>query len=158
MTMRTMARVLVSGSLAGIAAALTLGAAAKREGHPAARPLNATSHWLHGDSAAAYARVDWAHTGVGYATHHWAAIMWAAMFEALRQRSSRSDVAAVVRDAAIAATTAAIVDYTITPRRLTPGWELVLSKRSLALAYAAMAAGFAASEYLFPARTKTRQT
>ena len=33
-------------------------------------------------------------------------------------------------------------DYTVTPRRFTPGWELVLSKRSMALVYGAMAAGF----------------
>ena len=38
---------------------------------------------------------------------------------------------------------AAAVDYTITPKRLTPGWELVLSKTSMAVVYAAMSAGFA---------------
>jgi len=36
---------------------------------------------------------------------------------------------------------AAAVDYGITPKRLTPGWELVLSKRAIALAYVAMAFG-----------------
>ncbi len=154
--MKTMLRVLFSGSLASITAALMLAAASKREGHPAAGPLNATAHWLHGDSAAAYRGVDWAHTGVGYATHHSATLMWAGVFEALRQFSSRSDPAAVARDAGIAATAAAVVDYTITPHRLTPGWELVLSKRSMALAYAAMAAGFVASELLLPARRQER--
>jgi branched-chain amino acid transport system permease protein len=39
----------------------------------------------------------------------------------------------------------AAVDYTITPHRFTPGWELVLSKRGMALAYAAMALGFVAT-------------
>ena len=48
------------------------------------------------------------------------------------------------RATAIAALAAA-VDYTITPHRFTPGWELVLSRRGMALAYAAMAAGFAAT-------------
>ena len=152
-----MMRVLVSGSLASLASALTLAAASRREGHSAPRPLNATSHWLHGDSAAACEGADWRHTGVGYATHHTATMLWAAFFEALRTYSSRSDAAAVVRDAAIASTTAAIVDYTITPHRLTPGWELALSKRSMALAYAAMAAGFVASEYLWPARKEQRE-
>ena len=39
---------------------------------------------------------------------------------------------------------AAAVDYIATPRRFTPGWEFVLSKRSMAVAYAAMAFGLAA--------------
>jgi hypothetical protein len=154
--MKTMLRVLVSGSLASMTAALALAAASKREGHPAAVPLNATSHWLHGDVAAAYGEVDWPHTGVGYATHHAATIFWAGLFETLRRYSSRSDLGAVARDAVVAATTAAIVDYTITPHRLTPGWELALPKRSMAFAYAAMAAGFVASEFLLPARRQQR--
>ncbi len=136
---KALLRVLLSGSLASITAALTLAAASKREGHPAAVPLNATSHWLHGDSAAA---------GVGYATPNSATLMWAGVFEGLRQSSCRADLGAVARDAAIAATAAAIVDYTITPHRLTPRWELAVSKRSMALAYAAMAAGFVVSEFL----------
>jgi hypothetical protein len=110
---QTIVRVLISGSLASIGAALTLAAASKREGRAAAVPLNATSHWLHGDSAADYEGVDWQHTGVGYATHHSAAIFWAGLFELLRQYSSRSDLAAVVRDAMIASTCAATVDYTV---------------------------------------------
>jgi hypothetical protein len=133
-----------------IHAALTLAAASKREGGTPAQPLNATSHWLHGDSAAAERSIDWPHTGVGYATHHSATLFWAGLFEALRGYSSRTDLAAVTRDAAIAATTAAVVDYTITPHRLTPGWELVLRKRSMALAYVAMGAAFVASDRLFP--------
>ncbi len=145
---KSLLRVLLSGSLASITAALTLAAASKREGHRAAVPLNATSHWLHGDSAAAYCGVDWPHTGVGYATHNSATLMWAGVFEGLRQSSCRADLGAVARDAAIAATAAAIVDYTITPHRLTPRWELAVSKRSMALAYAAMAAGFVVSEFL----------
>ena len=57
-------------------------------------------------------------------------------------RPERTPAAILGRAAAIA-TLAAIVDYTITPKRFTPGWELVLSKRSMALTYAAMAVGFA---------------
>lgn len=156
--MRTMMRVLVSGSLASVAAALTLAAASKLEGQTVAQPLNATSHWLHGESAAGYPGADWRHTGVGYATHHLATLLWAGVFEVLRQYSSRSGPAVIVRDAAITSTTAAIVDYVITPRRLSPGWELTLRKRSMALAYAAMAAAFVATECLFPARKRERKT
>ena len=82
--------------------------------------------------------------------------MWAMLFESLRQRSSSDSSAAVVRDAAITSVVAAAVDYTITPHRFTPGWELVLSKRSMAMAYAAMAAGFVATEYLLPGRERPK--
>lgn len=154
--MKTISRVLLSGSLASVAAALALAAASKRERRAWSAPLNATSHWLNGDVAARFDGSDWRHTGVGYATHHSATTFWAGLFEALRRYSSRSDAAAVMRDAAIASTTAAVVDYTITPHRLTPGWELVLPKRSMALAYIAMAAAFAASELLLPRRLPAR--
>ena len=39
---------------------------------------------------------------------------------------------------------AAVIYYGATPKRLTPGWELVLSKRSIAATYVAMAFGLAA--------------
>jgi hypothetical protein len=39
---------------------------------------------------------------------------------------------------------AAIVDYGIVPKRLTPGWELSLSKKSMAGAFASLAIGLAA--------------
>jgi hypothetical protein len=152
----TMLRVLVCGSLASVAAALTLAAASRNESRSAAAPINATSHWLHGDSAATHENFDLPHTGVGYATHHGAAIFWAGLFEALRRRSGRADWHAVARDATVASATAAFVDYVLTPHRLTPGWELVLSKKSMALAYIAMAAAFATSELLLPKRQHIR--
>jgi hypothetical protein len=39
---------------------------------------------------------------------------------------------------------AAIVDYGITPKRLTPGWELTLSRKAMVGAYAGLALGLAA--------------
>jgi hypothetical protein len=152
--MNTASRALISGSLASIAAAVALAACARREGRRAPQPLNATSHWLHGDQAAARGEADLPHTVVGYGTHHAAAVMWAGMFEWMRERSSSDSTAAVVRDAAVTSTVAAAVDYTITPHRFTPGWELVLSKQSMAMAYAAMAAGFVVAEYLLPMRRR----
>jgi hypothetical protein len=43
---------------------------------------------------------------------------------------------------------AAAIDYGVTPKQLTPGWELVLSKRSMAATYGAMALGLAAGALL----------
>ncbi|VVB45672.1 hypothetical protein RHAL1_01891 [Beijerinckiaceae bacterium RH AL1] len=138
-------RSLVTG-LAGAAtstAALTV--VAKLEGRGAVQPLNATSHWLHGDRAARQRQADLARTGVGLGTHVAATIFWASLFETWMLDRPARDASEVAARAAVVAGLAAVVDYTVTPRRFTPGWELVLSKRSMALVYAAMAVGFAAS-------------
>jgi hypothetical protein len=94
--------------------------------------MNATGHRAHGDGAARIPAPDLKHTALGYGPHHAAAIIWAGLFEHLREGSQAHCMAAASRDALISAATAAVIDYTITPYRLTPGWELVLSKRSMA--------------------------
>ena len=48
---------------------------------------------------------------------------------------------------------AAIVDYGATPKRFTPGWEFVLTKRSMTFAYIAMAFGLAAGADLYRRKT-----
>jgi hypothetical protein len=45
-------------------------------------------------------------------------------------------------------------DYLLLPRRLSPGWELALTRKSMAGAFAAMAAGLAAGA--LAARSATR--
>ena len=47
----------------------------------------------------------------------------------------------LLRDACIMSAIAAGIDYGATPKRLTPGWELVLSRRSMGATYGAMALG-----------------
>lgn len=133
-------RALLSGSAGCLASVAALAVVALAEGKAAPQPLNATSHWLNGDEAARYRGLDAAHTGTGLATHLAATIFWATLFEAWegpRRRPGR-----LGRAAAVSALAAAI-DYTITPHRFTPGWELVLTKRAMACVYAAMAGGFA---------------
>jgi hypothetical protein len=49
----------------------------------------------------------------------------------------------VVAAAAATAATASFVDYQLTPKRLEPGFDKQLSRRSLAMVYAAFAAGLA---------------
>jgi hypothetical protein len=135
---------LVTGTAASVASAGALALLAKREGKGALQPTNATSHWLHGDAAARHRAPDVAHTLLGYATHHASAVFWAVPFEAwLAARPPRSPVE-LLRDAFAMSAIAAAVDYGATPKRLTPGWELVVSKRSMAAAYGAMALGLAA--------------
>ncbi len=135
-------RALVSGTAATVTSAAVLALVAAAEGKGPAQPLNATSHWLYGKRAAAFSKPNIKQTTVGLATHHAATIFWALVFEtSLSLRPTRGPAAIFGRATAIG-TLAAIVDYTITPERFTPGWELVLTKRSMALVYGAMAAGF----------------
>ncbi len=90
-------------------------------------------------------RVDARHTEVGYATHHAATVFWALLFEAWREASPGAFKARMVTAALAVSAIAAAVDYGATPRRFTRGRELVLSKRAIAVAYAAMALGMAAA-------------
>jgi hypothetical protein len=118
---------------------------ARAEGKGALQPLNATSHWLHGEQAGFVTRADAAHIllwdsrpttprrGFGRScSRDW-----------IRGRRSPAPIG-LLRDSAIIAAIAAAVDYGITPKRLTPGWEAVLSKRAIATTYIAMAFGLTA--------------
>jgi hypothetical protein len=150
--MNLLLRAFVSGTFASVAAAVALAVCAKREGHSAPQPMNATSHWVHGDLAALVRDVNFEQTAVGYGTHHIAAILWAYLFELLRNRTPEAGLVAIAGDALTASASAALIDYTVTPHRLTPGWELILSKRSMALGYLSMAAGLVVAEYVLPRR------
>lgn len=135
---------LISGTTASIASTLALMALARLEGRGALQPTNATSHWLNGPSAADVTTLDGTRTGVGYATHHAATLFWALPFCAWRALRRRDRSATLLTDALAVSAVAALVDYRATPKRFTPGWEFVLSRRAMALAYAAMAGGLAA--------------
>jgi hypothetical protein len=135
---------LISGTTTSLALAFALAMLARAERKGGLQPLNATSHWLHGEQAGFVTGADAAHTLVGYGTHHASAWFWALLFERwLIARRPRA-AAALFRDGALMAAIAAAVDYGMTPKRLTPGWETVLSKRAIATAYVAMAVGLTA--------------
>lgn len=145
---RTLIRALLTGTAASLASAAALALLAKAEGKGALQPTNATSHWLHGKQAARCDTLDATHTLVGFATHWASAVFWALPFEFWRARRRAPSSGALLRGACITSAVAAAVDYGITPKRLTPGWELVLSKRSLVLTYGALALGLAAGAKL----------
>jgi len=150
-TMRVIRDALVSGSLASFGSTIALALAARGEGKAALRPINATSHWLHGDGAARHEAFDGAHTGVGYATNHAACIFWAVFFEAWLAGRKRAPLP-MLRDAVVMSAVAAAVDYGPTPKRFTPGWELVLSRKGMAVAYGGLALGLAAGALLTQSR------
>ena len=147
-----LARAAVSGTAASVASTVALGLVARAEGKAPLQPLNATSHWLNGDGAGAFEGADLVHTGVGYATHHAATIFWALFFEGWTAGRPALSPASVAGGALALSAIAAAVDYGPTPKRFTPGWELVLSKRSMAVVYGAMAAGLAAGALVLPRR------
>ena len=134
---------LLTGTVDSIATTRTLAFLARGEGKKAVQPTNSTSHWIHGEGAADVEDFDVAHTAIGYGTHHASAIFWAIPFEAWLATQPPRTPRQLLRDAALMSAIAATVDYTITPKRLTPGWEEVLSKRSIAATFGSMAIGLA---------------
>lgn len=140
----TIGSAILSGTCASIASAAALGIAALLEGKAAIRPINATSHWLEGPSAGSYEGIDAAHTGIGYLTNHAASIFWAIFFEGWRARRRPVRAVPMLEEAAVMTVIAAAVDYGATPKRFTPGWEFVLSKKGMAIGYAGLALGLAA--------------
>lgn len=58
-------------------------------------------------------------------------------------RSARPSPQRVIAAAFGTTVLAALVDYGLVPKRLTPGWELALPKSDLAAAYMAMGIGLA---------------
>lgn len=130
----------ISGSIASVVTTALLAMMSASEGRGALQATNATSHWLHGDDAGGVSALDVEHTGVGYMTHHASAVLWAALFEMIRPRP-RSDIGGTARAAVATAALAAVVDYGLVPRRVTPGWELVMPSRKVALGFVSLAAG-----------------
>jgi hypothetical protein len=144
MDMETGRSALVTGTIASLLSTAALAALARFEGKSFVQPTNATSHWLNGDEAGRRESADVAHTAVGYATHHGSAVFWALPFELWLAKSPPKSTPELLARAAAMSAIAAAVDYGITPRRLTPGWELTLSKQSMVAAFASLAIGLAA--------------
>ena len=135
----------VSGGAASFISTLALGIASKLEAGHAPAALNSTSHWLWGDREAITDEVSIRHTGVGFATHHASAYMWAVLHERLvGDWAETSPTAAIVAGLGTAAV-ACTVDYTVTPRRLTPGFELRLCRPAMAAGFVAFGIGLAAA-------------
>ncbi|HSN33231.1 MAG TPA: hypothetical protein VLU41_11150 [Ideonella sp.] len=137
-----LARTAASGSAASVLSIATLAARGRRDDASAWAPLNAPSHWLFGRRALRQDGASWRYSASGLVTHHLASLFWAWFYERLLGR--RAGLAGRVAGAALVTGTAALVDLTVVPARLTPGFEHRLSARSLALVYAAFALGLAA--------------
>jgi hypothetical protein len=147
---------LVTGTIASVVSSAALALLAKFERKSALQPVNSTSHWLKGAEAANRNTADATHTLVGYATHHASTVFWALPFQAWLSRRPASPATKLLRDAIVMSGIAAAVDYGVTPKRFTPGWELVLSKASMFAAYGALAIGLFAGARLSEALLEQR--
>ncbi|GBQ90729.1 hypothetical protein [Asaia krungthepensis] len=126
------------GSLACNAAVLALGKA--RTGN-AAKGVNCTAHWLKGEEAASMQDLNLVHSGTGVATNVAAVLFWAVLYD--RALGKQPGVVRALFATLALGPVAAVADYKATPKRFTPGWELVFSKQDMAIIYAAMVAGMA---------------
>jgi hypothetical protein len=139
-------RAVVSGTLA--AAAVTLVAfvaASKRATGSSAAALNATSHVLWGERAGRKNAVSMKYTGTGAIANYGASIFWACLYEMLAGRRGRTRSRALA-GGALTSAVAYVTDYHVVPRRLTPGFEMRLSRAALAAVYVALALGLCARD------------
>ncbi|HYE91230.1 MAG TPA: hypothetical protein VEA38_09430 [Terriglobales bacterium] len=135
-------RSLAAGAAAAAASTLALAWTGRRELGSAATPMNGPSQWVWGRAAPYQDGADVKHTATGTVIHHAAAMIWGVLFEVLRRRAPR-DVPGTVAAAVTTAAIANVVDFKLTPERLTPGFEKRLSRPALFEVYAAFAAGLA---------------
>lgn len=149
---------LVAGSLAALLSTAVLGVSGRRESRSAAAPINAVSHWYWGDEALHRDRADGAHTAVGFATHHAASLFWAGLLaRAARDRPALRTPSGVVLGSVATSALACFVDFQLTPRRFTPGYEHRLSKTALAGTYALFAVGLALGTFAAQAWERRRE-
>ena len=143
---------LVSGSLASILSGAYLALAGGRRGEPAA-PLNAVSHWFFGNRALRGDEPQPIYTATGYVIHHLASIFWGTLHaKAWGDREEAKQPLPAAAGAIAAATVASFVDYQLTPRRLTPGFEHRLGRPEMVNVYACFALGLAIGSLLMKRR------
>jgi hypothetical protein len=143
---------LVSGSLASLLSASYLALAGWRRGHTAA-PVNAVSHWIFGDRSLREDDASVVYTASGYLTHHAASVFWGVLHaKAFGTRPGAKKPLPAAAGAAAAAAVACFVDYELTPKRLTPGFEHRLVRPEMAKVYACFAVGLMVGSMLMKKR------
>jgi hypothetical protein len=137
-------RGLVGGAASSIVSTVALGLLGRIEAGSGYAPTNAVSHWIWGDEAAEQDGFSLKYTLTGYAIHHVSATFWSVLFEKLAgERLDHKDLRVTLAASAATSAIACFADYKLTPKRLHPGYEKRLSKKSLAGVYAAFAVGLA---------------
>lgn len=134
----------VSGTVASVLSSAALALLGARQAGSAAAPLNAVSHWVWGDDALREDALTWRHTLVGYLTQHAASIFWATLYARVYgHRAEAKRLPEAIAGGIATSAVAYVVDYTVTPQRLTPGYEHRLDDKGMFAVYAALALGLA---------------
>ena len=143
---RSLPSTLLVGAAASVLSSLVLFVAGRLDGCSAAAPTNATSQWLWGRRALTKTSLTLRYTLVGYGVHHAMSTLWAAAHRRMhRRRRVPLNWPVALTEATGTAALAFVVDYTVTPRRLRPGFEHHLSAVSMLSVYAAFTLGLAAA-------------
>jgi hypothetical protein len=137
---RSVVRAIAPGALAGLATIAAIALRGVREHGSGVAPINATSHVLWGDEAGIADGIDLKHTLPGLLINGLAGVFWAVVQQLLLERLPRRDRVGAAASGAVVAGLAYVVDYHLIPRRLTPGWELSVSRRSVAIGFTALGA------------------
>ena len=131
----------VAGSVASLLSAGYLAWRGWNRGETVA-PVNAVSHWFFGDRALRQDEPSLLYTLTGYLTHHAASVFWAVLHaKAWGAREEAKKPLPAAAGAVTAAGVACFVDYQLTPKRLTPGFEHRLGRPEMANVYACFALG-----------------
>lgn len=139
---RAARQALISGTSASLLSTVVMALAGGIERRAPAGPVNGPSQWVYGRKAAYRRGFSLRHTLTGLLIHHLTATGWALLHERVfGRRKAAQPPARRLRNAAITATVANIVDYQLTPKRLRPGFDVQLSRKSMLAIYAAFAVG-----------------
>ena len=142
----------VSGSVASLLSTAYLLWAGRRRSTPAA-PVNAVSHWFFGDAALREDEPTLLYTLTGYLVHHGASVFWGVLHaKAWGARQGAKKPLPAAAGAVAAAGVACLVDYRLTPKRLTPGFEHRLARPEMANVYACFALGLMLGSMLMKKR------
>ncbi|WP_019142506.1 hypothetical protein [Noviherbaspirillum massiliense] len=134
----------VSGSVASVLSTAALSAYGEQEDGTPYGPTNAISHWFWGRRATQRDGPSMRYTALGYAIHHASSTFWAVIYEKwLGEHAEQKSLVPAFAGGTAIAGLACFVDYTLTPRRLRPGFEQRLPRRSLFVVYAAFGLGLA---------------
>ena len=151
---------LVPGTVASIASTISLLILGRIELGETVAPINGPSQWIWGRHAPFKNHFSLRYTVAGYVIHHAASVFWAILHERLRQHLSQGIQGknkSILATSAAITTAAYVVDFNLTPRRLTPGFEKRLSKRGLFIVYGTFALGLAAGA-LISTRSPSRRS
>jgi hypothetical protein len=148
---------LISGTAGSLLSTVVMALAGSIENRAPAGPINGPSQWLFGRKAARHRGFNLGYTIPGFLIHQATAMGWALLHERVFGRRKQDQTPARrLRNAAITATVANVVDYKLTPRRLQPGFDAQLSKGSLLAIYAAFAVGLTVYDFVRQRRANRR--